>query len=304
MHSFSLVSICAALITVAACSNTSSDPSGGEIRSEADVQRLFEAIMPDLLKAFTELADDQFGAKADEGPSVQCPGGGSIDVNLISGQTTLAECSGGGATISGTVVLSVQSIPPSSYEALFSGVLTVTGSFTGTIDVFDAMIQWSVPATEANTYWSVTVRIGEEYVYASSDDSGGGGGGGGGGDGVTCNCTGSGGPSSGTDNRIHISNISNQAGIQVVLTAGDQVCTIDQLIVSDPSGGIELDQCVMNVGVGDAVTIAATTAAAVGGAATCVVDATAIVPGLSGPQTFANVFTQPVSVMCDLGFAF
>ena len=79
-----------------------------------------------------------------------------------------------------------------------------------------------------------------------------------------------------------------------MLTAGEQVCTIDQLIVSAPSGGIELDQCVMNVGVGDAVTIAATTAAAVGGAATCVVDATAIVPGLSERQTFASVFAQPV----------
>jgi hypothetical protein len=224
-------------------------------------------------------------------------------VNL-TGQTTLAECSAGGSTISGTVALFAQSIPPSSYEAYFSGILTVSGDFTGTIDVVDAIIQWSVPATEANTYWSVTVRIGEEYVYASSDDSGGGGGGSGGSDGRTCNCNDSSGPSPDTDNRIHISNISNQARIQVVLTAGDQVCTIDQLIVSNPSGGIELDQCVMNVGVGDAVTIAATTEAAVDGAATCVVDATAILPGLSGPQTFASVFAQPVSVVCESGFAF
>jgi len=42
MRTFSLVSFCAALIAAAACSSTSSDSGGGEIRSEADVQRLFE----------------------------------------------------------------------------------------------------------------------------------------------------------------------------------------------------------------------------------------------------------------------
>jgi hypothetical protein len=128
---------------------------------------------------------------------------------------------------------------------------------------------------------------------------------GGGGPGITCTCTGSG-PSPGTENanRVHISNDSNQAGITVVLTAGMQVCTIDQLIVNDPSGDRELDQCVMQAGVGETVTIGATTAAAFGAAATCVVDATATLSGESGPQTFAGVFTEPVLVVCGTGFAF
>jgi len=179
MRTFSLVSFCAALIAAAACSSTSSDSGGGEIRSEADVQRLFEAIMPDLIEVLTELADDQFATvKAPGDSSVNCPGGGAINVNVNSGITTLADCSVGGVTISSTLALSVQPLGPSSYEAyFFNGIVTVSGTFSGTFEVVDAIMQWSVPVTEANTYWSVTVRIGEQYVFASSEDSGGGGGG-------------------------------------------------------------------------------------------------------------------------------
>lgn len=177
MRRFSFVWICAFLIAAAACSSTTSDSGGGEIRSEADVQNLFEAIMPELIDALTDLADQQFASKQGDGSSVQCPGGGAINVNLTTGQTTLAECSAGGAVISGTVALFVQSLGPSQYEAFFSGILTVSGTFTGTLDVVDSILQWSDPPTDDNTYWSVTVRIGEEYLFASSDNSGGNGGG-------------------------------------------------------------------------------------------------------------------------------
>ena len=130
-----------------------------------------------------------------------------------------------------------------------------------------------------------------------------GGGSGGGGPGITCSC-GGGGPSPRTQNRVHISNGSNQPGIRVVLTAGSQTCTINELIVTAPGDGIELDQCLVEAGIGDTVDIAATTGAAQGAAAACVVDATSIVPGVSEePQTFAGVFIQPVSVVCALGFA-
>ena len=182
MRTFSLVSICAALIVAAACSSTSSDSGGGEIRSEADLQRLFEAIMPDLVEVLTELADSQFAApKAEGDSSVDCPGGGELNVNINTGFTTLVECSVGGVTLSSTLAISVQPIGPSSYEAyFFNGLVTVSGSYTGTFEVVDAIIQWSVPATVANIVWSVTVRIGEQYFFASSEDSGGGEGGGGG----------------------------------------------------------------------------------------------------------------------------
>jgi hypothetical protein len=88
----------------------------------------------------------------------------------------------------------------------------------------------------------------------------------------------------------------------VVLEAGDERCTINELIVNSP-GGIELDQCVMHVGIGEPVKISPLVAATVGNAATCGVNNDAAVPGLAGElQTFASVFDQPVSVACEQGF--
>jgi hypothetical protein len=89
----------------------------------------------------------------------------------------------------------------------------------------------------------------------------------------------------------------------VVLRGTDQqVCTINELIVN-AAGGIELDQCLMNIGIGDEVEISPLVAATVGNAATCGVNNDAAVPGLGGElQTFASVFGQPVSVACEQGF--
>jgi hypothetical protein len=176
MRNFSLVSFCGLLLVVAACSSDSSDPGGGEIRSQDDVRRLFEAIVPDLVEAFTELANQQFAAapalssstnKAEGDSSVPCPGGGTLVVNLITGQATLTNCVAGGVTISASLTLSVFPSGPSSYQASFWGTLTVSGSFNGTVEVDDAYIQWSDPATVANTLWQVTVTVnGQMFTVA------------------------------------------------------------------------------------------------------------------------------------------
>lgn len=119
--------------------------------------------------------------------------------------------------------------------------------------------------------------------------------------GVTCNCNI---PTRGACNRVHVSNFNNQPGIRVVLTAGLQECTIDQLIVTDPGGqGIELDQCVMSIAVGEDVLIGASAGIVGTDGAVCVVDDTASVPGLEPElQTFASIVAQPLSVTCDTGF--
>ena len=168
MRNFSLVSFCGLLLVVAACGSDSSDPGGGEIRSQDDVRRLFEAVVPDLVEAFTELANQQFAAasalststnKAEGDSSVPCPGGGTLVVNVITGQATLTDCVAGGVTISASLTLSVLPILPSSYQAFFWGTLTVSGSFNGTVEVDDAYMEWTTPATVANTLWQVTVTV-------------------------------------------------------------------------------------------------------------------------------------------------
>lgn len=182
MRNFSLAIFCGLLLVAVACSSSSTPESNGEINSEADVRRLFEAIVPDLVAAFTELANQpsfagpagSSGRKQGDGTTstVPCPGGGTLVVDLVTGQATLTSCSAGGVTITASLALFVSLIPPSSYEANFNGTLTVSGSFNGTITVNQASIQWTDPASVDNTFWQATVTVNELVYIVSSADSG------------------------------------------------------------------------------------------------------------------------------------
>jgi hypothetical protein len=104
--------------------------------------------------------------------------------------------------------------------------------------------------------------------------------------------------------------LNNQPGITVVLTVPSpggndtrQVCTIDELIVDPQGQGIELDQCLMNIGIGEDVHIGARAGIVGTEGADCVVSDAANVPGLEPElQTFASIVAQPLSVTCDTGF--
>lgn len=184
MRNVFLVSMCALLLATAACgssSNGSNDPDGGEIRSEEDVRQFFQALMPDLVAALTELANDPsfalpaLSASTDKGGSssstVQCPEDGWLSVDPSNGQATATDCGVRGITFSAQLQLFVFATPP-SYEASFTGTLVVTGTFTGTVVVNSALIQWTDPATDANTYWQVTVTVNELLYIVTSGDSG------------------------------------------------------------------------------------------------------------------------------------
>jgi hypothetical protein len=184
MRNFSLVSFCGLLLVVAACSSDSSDPGdpgGGEIRSQDDVRRLFEAVVPDLVETFTELANQQFATasalpsstnKAEGDSSVPCPGGGTLVVNVNTGLATLTNCVAGGVTISASLTLAVFDLGLSMYDANFNGLLMVSGSFNGTVNVNQAFISWTAPATVDNTFWEVTVTVNDLVYVVSSADSG------------------------------------------------------------------------------------------------------------------------------------
>jgi hypothetical protein len=146
------------------------------------VQDLFEAIVPDLVDVFTELANQQSFAlsasssSADKGggsSTVQCPGGGVLSVDLMTGEAMLTDCSVGGVTISAPLMLLVTSVPPSSYYATFSGTLTVSGDFEGDVEVVEASIEWTDPATEANTSWEAMVLLdGEQFAVSDAGNGG------------------------------------------------------------------------------------------------------------------------------------
>ncbi len=56
MRNLSLISFCGVLLIAAACGSSDTSESGGEVDSQEDVQMVFESIMPDLVEAFTDLA--------------------------------------------------------------------------------------------------------------------------------------------------------------------------------------------------------------------------------------------------------
>jgi hypothetical protein len=181
MRSLSLISVCGFLLVATACGSTTSEPSG-EVRGQADVQRLFQSIMPDLVAAFTELAKDSSLAPSTvssgvakgggNSSTVNCPGGGTLTVDLVTGSATLTDCAASGVTISASLFLFVSTFDAPSYQAQFSGNLMVSGSFNGNIQVLSANIQWTDPATDENTFWDVQVQIEDKIYFASGGGSG------------------------------------------------------------------------------------------------------------------------------------
>ena len=180
MRLTSLTLACGFLLAIYACSSSDSpnDPGGGEIRSQADVQQFFNAVMPELIDAFTELANRQLGAPSalttkggDFVESVPCPGGGTLDVNTVDGNANLNDCSAQGIVINGNLFLFVQPFGDGTYQASFSGPLNITGTFTGMVEVLNAIVQWSDPPTEETTYWEVTVMVGEFVFIVTSGGS-------------------------------------------------------------------------------------------------------------------------------------
>lgn len=181
MRSLSLISVCGVLLVAAACGSTTSEPSG-EIRGQADVQSLFESIVPDLVAAFTELADELSFAPSTassavtkgggNSSTVNCPQGGTLSVDLVTGGATLTECGVQGVVISASLFLFVSNFDAPRYQASFSGILQISGSFNGTVEVLSANIQWTDPATDENTFWDVQVEVEDKIYFASGGGAG------------------------------------------------------------------------------------------------------------------------------------
>jgi hypothetical protein len=319
MRRISLVSLCLLLLAAAACGSSSDDPGNGnigepEIRSQDDVQRFFEAVMPELVAVFTELASQQFAASASlskgggGGSTVPCPEGGSLEVDTSTGVATLVNCTAQGGVINATLALFVEPTGPSSYTATFSGTLMVTGSFVGTIAVTQASIRWLDPATLEDTCWDVTVLLNGSEESVQCED-------------CSCRGGGSGEACRWTDDRkmgevrVHVGTVSDLPGISVTLSAGNQTCTIAdeegnlQLpVYGDGTSLAGLGQALLLLVAGDVVTVSARFGNRTA-AGRCEVSPDAFesgAPDATAGQAFLDVYVDPSlgdpTIQCGFGF--
>jgi hypothetical protein len=324
MRSF-FVRFIGVLLLAAACSSSSSDQGGAEIRSEQDVKRFFDAVMPELVAAFTELANQlsappaALSVKGGGVPTVtvECPEGGSLGINPNTGEATLTDCGAAGVVINSTLFLFVQPIPPSSYQAQFSGLLMVSGSFNGTVEIIQAFVQWTDPASVETTFWEVTVLAGEEMVTVTSAEIA---------TGTACTWDRSG---QANEVRVQVFNSSDLPGVFVELTAGGVTCAIEDenrmlqlptfgntfpdnrntVSAGDTFGG--LGQALIPIGENDVVMITAQYQGRTTNFS-CTVSAEAFntgTPGATAGQAFFDVFapfggTCPPTISCSSGFVF
>ena len=170
LHALALVALIAT--TASGCGgSTSSNADIGTIDSAADVEALMDAIAVPLAGVFANLANAAVvrteGATAPTDQlasltvSAACPGGGTASYTSGEpGAATFTGCVLGGVSVSGSLPVFVFGVPPSYSVNIGAGTLTLGGAASGTITIVNGTIQWTNPATDANTFWEMTVSIG------------------------------------------------------------------------------------------------------------------------------------------------
>jgi hypothetical protein len=179
--SFPAVALSMAIaMTAAGCGGSSTTtPSIGTIDNAADVGALMDALAVPMAGLFTNLSNgavvraDEASARSDLVASLtasaSCPGGGTASyVSGFPSTVTFAACVLGGVGITGTLSVDFYGFPPSYGVNLLGGSLTLSGPATGTITVVNGTIQWTSPATDANTFWELTVSAGGSTYCAWS----------------------------------------------------------------------------------------------------------------------------------------
>jgi len=171
--SASVLALVVALATGAAgCGGSSTEGASiGTVDSAADVAALMDRLAVPVAGVFTNLASgvviraDEAAARSDGlaslTASASCPGGGTA--SYTSGTPSVATftgCNLGGVVVSGSLNVFLYGVPPSYGVNIEGGSLTLSGAASGTITILNGMIQWTNPATDANTYWELTVSVG------------------------------------------------------------------------------------------------------------------------------------------------
>jgi hypothetical protein len=180
----SLPAMALVMAIAAGCgSSSSSGTTIGTIDNGDDLAALMDAVAVPMAGLFTNLSSG--AVVRDDGASVRtdgiaslttsaaCPQGGSASYTTGSpGVAAFTACGLGGVVITGSLSVLVYGQPPSYGVNLGAGTLTLGGAASGTINIVSGMIQWSNPATDANTYWEINASVGSTIYCAWSGGTG------------------------------------------------------------------------------------------------------------------------------------
>ena len=181
--SLPVVTMVAAIATAAAgCGgSTTTGMNLGTIDSAAELAQLMDAAALPMASVFTLInggaATSSAGAAARSSLAaltspVSCPSGGSASYSTSgTPQVTFTSCNLGGVAFSGVLYVTLSSVTNNYTAIIGGGNLTMSGGATGTLSISNGMIQWSTPATDANTYWQISVTINGAAICAWSGGS-------------------------------------------------------------------------------------------------------------------------------------
>lgn len=179
--SWSVMTMAVAIVTAASC--TGKSPTGldlGTIDSPEELAQLMGATSLPMARVFTlfnvgsgaaamindgtptlSAGTTDRSSTADLTSPVSCPSGGSASYTAVgTTQVTFTNCNPGGVRFSGVRYGWLQSTNATdNMAAIEGGSLTMSGAATGTLSILSGLIQWSVPVTDASTYWQFRATV-------------------------------------------------------------------------------------------------------------------------------------------------
>lgn len=141
---------------VTACGD--SNGTGGAVDSNEGLGAFMGAIALDLAQVMADLAPPLQALAVKQDGSTTCPGGGGAtwteNVGTGTGTLGLEDCVMRGITVNGTLSGFLDS-SSMDVNAQMGGPVSVSGGFSGQLNVTQLLLQAQIPITDELTYWEV-----------------------------------------------------------------------------------------------------------------------------------------------------
>lgn len=129
------------------------------LSSQGAYQALFWSYCLPVAEVMTSLAEDGDPTVASE--PVDCPDGGTATYDPETGEVVLNNCSGAGATASGSITVSTLQV---GQAAITSGSLEIIGDYEGAATINSGIMSWEVPVQDPSLYWELRIVLDGEQV--------------------------------------------------------------------------------------------------------------------------------------------